>query len=452
MHKYLPNTQEDIKKMLKTCNVNSIEELFIDIPKEVAFKREMNIEGPLSELEIEKKLGELSGKNYNTKENICFLGAGAYDHYIPSAIKHITSRSEFSTTYTPYQPEVSQGTLQAIFEYQTMICNLTDMEVSNASLYDGGTATAEAMFITCDITRRKKILVSKTVNPQTREIVKTYSRFKNIEYVEIEEENGQIDLKSLKKEINDQVAGVLVQNPNFFGIIEDYTEIEKIIHENKSQFVVNCDPISLGLLKTPREQGADIAVGEGQSLGTPLSFGGPYLGFIATKDKNKRKLPGRIVGQTKDVDGKRGYVLTLQAREQHIRREKATSNITSNQALVALSATIYMSLMGDSGIKEVAENCLIKTDYAIKELKKTRIAPLFNQPVFKEFVIKIPETINIETLNSELLKDKIIGGYNIGKDYKKYKNGYMICITEKRTKEEIDLLITKIGEIINGIQ
>jgi len=273
MHKYLPNTQKDIMNMLKTCKVNSIEELFKDIPKEVAFKGKLNIEGPLSELEIEKELGELANKNYNTKENICFLGAGAYDHYIPSAIKHITSRSEFSTAYTPYQPEVSQGTLQAIFEYQTMICNLTDMEVSNASLYDGATATAEAMFITCDITRRKKILVSKTVNPQTREIVKTYTTFKNIEYVEIEEENGITSKNSLINEINDEVAGVLIQNPNFFGIIEDYTEIEKITHENKAQLVINCDPISLGLLKTPNEIGGDIAVGEGQSLGNPLGFG-----------------------------------------------------------------------------------------------------------------------------------------------------------------------------------
>ncbi|WP_246615232.1 aminomethyl-transferring glycine dehydrogenase subunit GcvPA [Clostridium thailandense] len=439
MHPYLPLTEEDKAIMLKTIGVDSIDELFSDIPGAVQLNRKLNINRGMSEIEVQAYLNNLSGLNKNCNDLVCFLGAGAYDHYIPSLTKHIVSRSEFYTAYTPYQAEISQGTLQAIFEYQTMIANLTGMDASNASMYDGATACAEAAQMAVDSTRRKTILASKTLHPETRKVLNTYLKVKNLKLVEIDESDGVTDIEKLKAQLNKEVAAVIIQTPNFFGIIEELEEVEKIVHQNKSLLIVSCDPISLGVLKNPGEYGADIVVGEGQALGNNLNFGGPYLGFLATTNKYLRKMAGRIVGQTIDTEGKRGFVLTLQAREQHIRRDKASSNICSNQALNALTALIYLTTLGKKGIREVAVQSMQKSHYAFEQITKSgRYTSVFNKPFFKEFVVT--SNNSAKDINEKLLENKILGGYEIDKEYPNYKNSMLFCVTEKRTKSEIDKL------------
>lgn len=446
MHRYIPNTDTDAKKMLEAIGANSIDDVFKDIPKELILDRELNVDGPYSEMEIVNRMSKLSNKNKNTDDLTCFLGAGAYDHYIPSIIKHLAGRSEFYTAYTPYQPEISQGTLQAIFEYQTMMSNLTGMDVTNASMYDGATACAEAAMMAADKKKRKSIVVSETVNPETRKVLKAYMKLHNIEIVEVPMEDGVTDLEKLKSAVSKETAGVIVQYPNFFGIVEDMSEIEKVTHENKALFINYVDPIALGILKSPGELGADIVVGEGQSLGSELNYGGPYLGFFATTSKLVRKIPGRVVGQSEDVDGKRAFVLTLQAREQHIRRYKATSNICSNQGLVALMASIYLTTLGKKGIREVAMQNVQKAHYAFKELTKSgKFKPMFNKPFFNEFALT--SDMDSSKVNEELLKHNILGGYELGKEYSQLENGLLVCVTEKRTKEEIDKL-AKVMEVI----
>lgn len=446
MFPYIPNTPEDQKQMLGTIGVSSIDELFCDIPDDIILKKKLNINDEMSEMELLKYMKNISDKNISLEELTCFLGAGAYDHYIPAVVNHIISKPEFYTAYTPYQAEISQGTLQTIFEYQSMICELTGLEAANASMYDGATACAEAALVAVDSTRKKKIVVSKTVHPETRKVLKTYTKFKGAELIEIEMIDGVTDVDKLNAEVGKDTAAVIVQSPNFFGIIEDVTEVEKITHSNKSIFIMSVDPISLGLLKSPGELGADIAVGEGQGLGNSISYGGPYLGFMAANSKFMRKMPGRIVGQTEDVDGKRGFVLTLQAREQHIRREKATSNICSNEAINALSAAIYLTTMGKKGLKEVAYQSTIKAHYAIEEMTKSgNFKPLFNKPFFKEFAVKAEKDPSL--INSELLKNKILGGYCLGKDYPSYDDCLLFCVTEKRTVQEIGKLVS----IMEGI-
>ncbi|AKA70968.1 aminomethyl-transferring glycine dehydrogenase subunit GcvPA [Clostridium scatologenes] len=441
MFPYIPVTDEDEKEMLNSIGLNSLDELFSDIPESIKLKKSLSLPEGLSELELSRYLDSLANKNLSTSELTCFLGAGAYDHYIPALIKHIVSKSEFYTAYTPYQAEISQGTLQCIFEYQSMICELTGLDAANASMYDGATACTEAALMAVDSTRKKKILVSKTVHPETRKVVETYTKFKDIELIEIDMEDGVTDLEKLKSAIDNKTAGVILQNPNFFGIIEDVKEVEKITHDNKALLIMSVDPISLGILKSPGELGADIAVGEGQSLGNNMSFGGPYVGFMATKAKLMRKMPGRIVGQTQDLDGKRGFVLTLQAREQHIRREKATSNICSNEALNALAAAIYLTTMGKKGIKEVAYQSTQKAHYAFNKVTNSgKFKPLFNKPFFKEFAVVSEKEPAI--INDELLKNKILGGYSLGKNYASYKNALLFCVTEKRTAQEIDKLVS----------
>ena len=446
MHRYIPNTDGDKKLMLESIGVESIEDLFDDIPKELKLNRKLNIGESLSEPEIEKHMKGLIDKNKATDELTCFLGAGAYDHYIPSIVKHLAMRSEFYTAYTPYQPEISQGTLQTIFEYQTLLCNLTGMDVTNASMYDGPTAAAEAAIMACESTRRKSVIVSRTVHPEVRKVMATYLKFRNIELKEVDMSDGVTDVEKLRAMVDKNTAGVVVASPNFFGIIEDVTEVEKIVHENKAKLIMYVDPISLGILKTPGEIGADIVVGEGQSLGNGLNFGGPYIGFLATTSKLVRKLPGRIVGQTIDADGKRAFVLTLQAREQHIRRYKATSNICSNQGLNMVMSAIYMTTMGKQGLREVAMQSTQKAHYAHNELIKSgKYKPLFNKPFFKEFAL----TSDIESskINSQLIDNGILGGYELGKDYSELNNGLLFCVTEKRTKEEIDKL-ARVMEVI----
>ena len=446
MFPYIPNTPNETREMLKSIGVASIDDLFMDIPEEIRLNRDLKLDNPRSELEVEKRIKSLSNMNLGIDDLVCFLGAGAYDHYIPSVVKHITSRSEFYTAYTPYQPEISQGTLQAIFEYQTMIANLTGMDFANASVYDGATACAEAAMMALESTKRRTVLISKTVNPETRSVLATYMKYHGCQVIEIDYKDGETDIEKLRKAMDKNIAGVITQNPNFFGIIEDMTEIESITHGNKSLLIMSVDPISLGILKSPGEIGADIAVGEGQSLGNAMNYGGPYLGFMAASSKLLRKMPGRIVGQTTDIDGKRAFVLTLQAREQHIRREKATSNICSNQSLNALAAAVYMTTMGRKGIKEVASQCVLKAKYAHDEIVKSgKYISAFNKPFFKEFVIK--SSVEVDIVNEELLNCGILGGYNLEKNYPDEKKSILFCVTEKRTKSEILSLV----DVMEGI-
>lgn len=447
MFPYIPITKSDEKKMLEDLGVEGIEQLFEDIPADVRLNRELNIGKSMSEYEVTKHMEHLSKQNKDINQLICFLGAGAYDHYIPSTVKHIISRSEFYTSYTPYQPEISQGTLQSIFEYQTMIANLTGMDVANASMYDGASALAEAAAMAVASTRRKEIIISGAIHPEAKKVVETYGKFKGIKITEIKALDGSTDIEKLKGAVSKDTAAVLVQSPNFFGIIEEIGEIEKITHNQKALLIMSVDPISLGLLKSPGELGADIVVGEGQALGNGLSFGGPYLGFMATTIKLMRKIPGRVVGQTEDVEGNRGFVLTLQTREQHIRREKATSNICSNQALNALAATVYLSTLGKHGLREVAMLSTQKAHYALNAIISSgKYKAAFHKPFFKEFVIS--SDIDSGRVNETLLKNGMLGGYDLGRDDPQLKNHLLFCVTEKRTREEIDQLVN----VLEGIK
>lgn len=410
MHPYLPNTEQEIKAMLDTIGVKSSDELFEDIPASLKLSRKLNISDSLSEFEIRKHFKELASKNTSIEDKVCFLGAGIYDHYIPSVISQLISRAEFFTSYIPYQPEISQGSLQAAFEYQSMICELTGMDVSNISLYDGATAAAKAIVLACVSTRRKKVLVSNTVSPETRAVLKTYFQYRNMDIVEVSSIEGQTDIDDLKSKLDKDTAGVLLQYPNFFGIIED------------------------------------MALGDGQALGLPLNFGGPTLGFINVKDKLLRKMPGRIVGQSVDSNGNRAFVLTLQAREQHIRRQDATSNICSDQTLNAIRAGMYLAVVGKEGIKEVAKSCLNKANYAYKELQKLdNVQALFEGPIFKEFAIKTKASS--EKVLQALLKAGILGGYSLSSTDYGLENAILIAVTEKRTKEEIDKLVSVMGGV-----
>lgn len=448
MFPYIPTTHEDEQEMLKSIGLNSLDDLFNDIPKDVQLNRELNLPKAKSELEVSKYLTSLANKNCSLSELTCFLGAGAYDHYIPSVIDHIISRSEFYTSYTPYQPEISQGTLQYIFEFQTLISNLTGMDVANASLYDGGTAVSEAALMAAASSKKDEIIISKTVRPESRQILKTYAHVQNLKVIEVEMKDGVTDLEELDKLVNDNTAAVIVQSPNFFGIIEDLKATGEIVHKaKKASFIASVDPISLGILKKPGELGVDIVVGEGQGMGIPVAFGGPYLGFMATKKDYMRKLPGRVVGETVDKNGKRSYVLTLTAREQHIRREKATSNICSNQGLNVLAATVYMVTLGKEGLREVAMQSTQKAHYAFEELTKSgKFKPVFNKPFFKEFAVT--SDINADDITMKLRKQNIVGGYHLGNDYPQYNNAVLYAVTEKRTKEEID----KLSSVLEGIK
>lgn len=448
MYKYIPNTESQQKKMLGEMGYSSIEELFGDIPGEIRLDEELRIQGPMAEMELTRHMKEMASINKHVGKYPCFLGAGAYDHYIPSAIDHIISRAEFYTSYTPYQPEISQGTLQAIFEYQTMICQLTGMDVANASLYDGATAVAESILMACQATRRNEVVVAKSLHPEYRQVSATYARFQNIPITEVGYRDGMVDMEALEKSVTKDTAAVVVQSPNFFGIIEDIEPIAQLAHKHKALLIVCVDPISLAILKSPGELGADIVVGEGQSLGNSLSFGGPYLGFFATTQKLMRRMPGRVVGETTDKYGNTGYVLTLQTREQHIRREKATSNICTNQALNALIATLYLSFMGKEGLKEVAYQSLQKSHYLYDKLVDTGLfTPIFDGPFFKEFALR--STIPVDKLNDRLLEKGIIGGYSLEKVYPELGAGWLLAVTEKRTREEMDALVERVGEIAN---
>lgn len=436
---YVANPPWVIKQMLASINMGSIDDLFTDIPEELKLKRELNLAEPRSEQELRRDLDNLAAKNLNIESYPCFLGAGAYDHYIPAVVEDMLRRSEFYTAYTPYQPELSQGILQAIFEYQTMICNLTGMDLANASLYDGGSAMAEACSLACEATRRRKILIPNTVNPRYVEVTRTYAMGGKMEVVSVPGIDGAADADMIAAMIDNQTAAVVVQNPNFYGNLEVGIErIANTIHNNNGLLIMSVDPISLGILKPPAAWGADIVTGEGQSLGNPVSFGGPYLGIIATTEKLMRKVPGRLVGETVDLDGKRAFVLTLQAREQHIRREKAGSNICSNEALCALAATMYLTVVGREGLKEIAERCHQLACYAKQQLERAGLNLLFNKPFFKEFAVAINDP---RAANAALLKAGIIGGYELD-------GALLLAFTEKRSRAEIDRLTSVLGGMI----
>ncbi|PIE77150.1 MAG: aminomethyl-transferring glycine dehydrogenase [Clostridiales bacterium] len=448
MFPYIPNNECDARKMLTKIGVDSIDDLFSDIPPALRLERRLDLEPPKSELEVTRLVNQLADQNSGVNQLTCFLGAGAYDHYVPSIVDHLAGRSEFYTSYTPYQPEISQGTLRAIFEYQTMISNITGMGIANASLYDVQTAVTEAALMSLSAVRKSDtILVSKGVHPESRKVLKTYCKYRGYKVIEIELNDGRTSQQGIADNLSDKVAAVIVQSPNFLGVIEDAAAIETAVHQTKAQFVMSVDPIALGYLKTPGEIGADIVVGEGQALGNYLSYGGPYLGFLAATEKLARKMPGRIVGQSSDKEGNRAFVLTLQAREQHIRRYKATSNICSNQGIMAVRATIYLATLGKKGQREVAEQCIAKAHYAKAALAKLdKINAPFDAPFFKEFVITLDKPV--AEVNRALAEKGILGGYDLSKDYPEYGNAMLLAVTEKRTKAEIDQLVAALEVIL----
>jgi glycine dehydrogenase subunit 1 len=438
---YLPLTTEERQEMLATIGAASVDDLFADIPAGIRLQRDMTLPSALSEGEALKHLTALSNKNKSTQSCISFLGAGVYDHFIPAAVGHVTGRSEFYTSYTPYQAEISQGVLQAVFEYQTMICQLTGMHVANASLYDGATALAEGAIMACGATRRKKVVVSRTVHPFYRQVLQTYLDSRGLALEEIPMLNGKTDLTALESLLNNDIAALIVQTPNFFGVLEDMDGVADMLHAKGALLIMSVDPLSLPLLKAPVEYGADIVTGEGQGMGNPSSFGGPLLGFFAATEKLIRRMPGRIVGETVDKEGNRGFVLTLQTREQHIRRERATSNICSNQALNALAAAAYMACLGPAGMREVAHQCLHKADYAKEKITALPgYEMIFSGHHFKEFAVKIPG--DAQALNKELLKHNILGGFDVSTYYPELGDVMLFCVTENRTREEIDLLVS----------
>ncbi len=437
---FIPNTDADRKAMLERIGVNNFEQLIANIPDELRFKREFNLPAPLSEMEITREIRHKTRCDKGISESINFLGGGVYDHYVPAAVGHITSRSEFYTAYTPYQPEVSQGTLQAIYEYQSMIAELLNMEVANASMYDGGSALAEAALMAVAETGRNKILVSNAVNPHYQQIIRTYCHGQKIEIQLIDLENGITKLSDLTAKVDDKTAAVIIQHPNFLGNLEEVFDISKLAHDNGALLITSNDPISLGILEPPGNYATDIATGEGQCLGSSLNFGGPNLGILASSFKLIRRMPGRIVGATVDNKDRRGFVLTFQTREQHIRREKATSNICTNQALVALAATVYLALMGKQGIQDVATLCIQNSHYLadrIQQLDGYKLA--FSSPFFKEFVITTP--VAPGEIIDKLLLQQIYAGIDLSQFDYGIPNGLLIAVTEKRTKEEMDVFL-----------
>ncbi len=437
---YFPHTEEDIRQMLDRIGVSSLEDLYSDVPPEFLFKGEYDLRDAMSEQEVRDFFAELDAKDSRLK---VFVGAGAYDHYTPSVIPYITSRSEFLTAYTPYQAEISQGTLRYIFEYQSIICELTGMDISNASMYDGPTAAAEAMKMALACTKKKKrILLSRTLLPNVISVVRTYAKFHGVELGYIEAEKGQTGLASLQEQLAaGDVAGIIVPGINRYGIIEDYNGFSEAVHAEGGIVIEYCDPSALAVIKTPGEWGFDVAIGDGQSLGIPVCYGGPYVGFMACRKDYVRKMPGRIVGQTTDADGKRCFVLTLQAREQHIRREKATSNICSNQSLMALYVTIYASLMGPQGLRDVNNLSYGGAHYLHDRLRETGLfEDVFpGMPYLKEFVLK--PLVDVEKLQKALLDAGFFAALSTEEGYVSF------CVTEKRTKEEIDALIETVKSL-----
>ncbi|HCZ9942158.1 TPA: aminomethyl-transferring glycine dehydrogenase subunit GcvPA [Staphylococcus aureus] len=444
-HRYIPLTEKDKQEMLQTIGAKSIGELFGDVPSDILLNRDLNIAEGEAETTLLRRLNRIASKNITKETHTSFLGAGVYDHYAPSVVDAMISRSEFYTAYTPYQPEISQGELQAIFEFQTLICELTDMDVANSSMYDGMTSFAEACILAFNQTKKNQIVVSKGLHYQALQVLHTYAKTrKEFEVVEIDLDGTVTDLKKLEAAVDDETAAVAVQYPNFYGSIEDLEKIHSFIEDKKALFIVYANPLALGLLTPPGSFGADIVVGDTQPFGIPAQFGGPHCGYFATTKKLMRKVPGRLVGQTQDDEGNRGFVLTLQAREQHIRRDKATSNICSNQALNALASSIAMSALGKQGIYDIAVQNIEHANYAKQQFTKKGFEVL-DGTSFNEFVVKFDKPI--QQVNEELVKYNIIGGFDLGVVSDDFKNHMLIAVTELRTKDEIDTFVEKAGEL-----
>jgi len=444
-HRYIPLTDKDKKEMLETIGANSITELFGDIPKDILLNRDLNIDSAEAETSLLRRLNTIANKNITKETHVSFLGAGVYDHYTPAVVDAMISRSEFYTAYTPYQPEISQGELQAIFEFQTLICELTQMDVANSSMYDGITSFAEACILAFNHTKKNKIVVSKGLHYQALQVLKTYIKVrKEFEIVEVDLNGTITDLEKLEQAIDDDTAAVAVQYPNFYGTIEDLEKIHSYIENKKALFIVYSNPLALGVLTPPGQFGADIVVGDTQPFGIPTQFGGPHCGYFATTKKLMRKVPGRLVGQTQDDEGNRGFVLTLQAREQHIRRDKATSNICSNQALNALASSIAMSALGKQGIYDIAVQNLEHANYAKNQFKNNSFEVL-DGTSFNEFVVKFDQPI--KNVNKKLAEHGFIGGFDLGEVSSDFDNHMLIAVTELRTKEEIDTFVEKAGEL-----
>jgi len=441
-------THEDRQAMLSAIGAASLEELFAPIPDELRIQGPLDLPPALCELELEQHMHQLAAKNAPAGEKVCFLGGGSYDHFVPAVVDAIASRGEFYTSYTPYQPEVSQGNLQVMFEYQTLICQLTGMDVSNASLYEGGSAAAEAVLMSMSTTGRpNKVVTSASVHPEYRQIIETYFEQLNSELVTVPAPDGTVSIEQLAATVDDDTACVLLQHPNFFGCLEDVAAAAEIAHHHNAVLVVSCDPISLGLLKRPGDLGADVVVAEGQPLGTPMQYGGPYLGILACRERFVRRMPGRIAGQTVDRRGRRCWVLTLQTREQHIRRERATSNICTNQGLFALRAATYLATVGPQGLRQTAELCLRKANYAADAITADRrFSRAQHQPFFKEFVIRDAKG-QVEALLDEATNSGFLAGIPLAPWYPELEDCFLVAVTEKRTKEEIDALANCLASV-----
>jgi glycine dehydrogenase subunit 1 len=438
---YISLTDADREAMLATIGVSTVEELFRDIPAGVRYTQELDVPPALTEAELQRHLEELAAKN--TVDEICFLGAGIYDHHVPAVVDAVLQRGELLTAYTPYQPEMSQGVLQAVFEYQTAICELTGMDVSNASGYDGTTVAADACYVAKHATGRSRIVVTEATNPQVRQVVKTYAPGFGLEVVEVPHEGGVTDPGTLKEAARD-AAAVIFQTPNFFGCLEDAPDLAAAANDNGAMAIAHVDPISLGVLEAPGNYGCALAIGEGQPAGNAMSYGGPHYGFLAARSEFIRRLPGRIVGETVDVEGARGYVLTLQTREQHIRREKATSNITTNQTLLALAGLVHLSLLGPEGLRELGETCMALAGYAKERLAAAGLELVFpERPTFKEFAVRMGR--NAREALADARAKGVYAGYPLGRDYPGLDDALLVAVTEKRTVDEIDRLVAALA-------
>jgi glycine dehydrogenase subunit 1 len=444
---YVLNTPSDQRAMLAAIGVSSVEDLFRSIPEALRLGRPLNVPPPLTEIELQRHLTDLARKNRSADDTVCFLGGGSYDHFIPAVVDAIAGRSEYYTAYTPYQAEASQGSLQAFFEYQTLLCELTGMDVANASLYDGGSAVAEAVLMALSVTpKRHKVLIAESVHPEYRLTLRTYVADLDVQIETLATPAGTLDPDDLKAAVDDQTLCVVVQHPNFFGCLEEVEALSQVTRSRGALFIVSFDPISLGLLKRPGQYGVDIAVAEGQSLGIPMAYGGPGLGILACRQEYVRKMPGRLVGQTVDRNGKRCWVLTLQTREQHIRREKATSNICTNQGLLALRATVYLAALGPQGLRETAELCLRKAHYAAEQVSLPGAQLRFDRPFFKEFTLQLSGST--PHVLEQLLQAGYQAGLPLGRWYPQFANCISVAVTEKRTRAEIDGLVSAVSRIV----
>jgi glycine dehydrogenase subunit 1 len=445
--KYIPATAAERERMLRSAGARSVDDLFADIPAEVRLTRPLDLPPAMPDPDLLAHMRTIAGQNVDCDRLACFLGAGAYDHFVPSTVSHLALKPEFLTAYTPYQAELMQGELQAIYEYQTMMCELLAMDVANASMYDGASATGEAAAMAADVTKRSEVLVSSALHPEYRQVLRTYTTHLPITVKDLPARDGVTPLDAVREAVTADTAAVIVQSPNFFGCVEDGAALAQAVHERGALLVVAiAEPLSLGLLKPPGEYGADIVTGEGQALGNALNYGGPYLGIMATKQEFVRRIPGRLVGRTVDTEGRPGYVLTLQTREQHIRRAKATSNICTNEALNALIASVYLATLGRQGVRDVAELNARKAHYARERIAEVPGYSLpFQAPVFNEFVVRCPAPP--EEINKRLLEHDILGGLPLGRFYPDLADCWLLCVTERRSREEIDRLVVHLETV-----